>query len=181
MPYAPSGSVESRGGCSAITDEAGQFRIEHVMMGTFGVEAIKPEDGYVAFAGTSVKETVTITPNQSSATVLLKLGAKPGMVLPTVTDKVTGRPVMNFNFGWAIYDPERLNGSVSGGQAMGHGDKYALVPPEKLLVLRVVASGYKEWSYRDPSDSSRPAAVRLHASEVKELFVELEPEETATR
>jgi hypothetical protein len=48
-------------------------------MGTFGVEAIKPEDGYIAFAGTSVKEMVTLTPSQLSATVALKLGPKPGV------------------------------------------------------------------------------------------------------
>jgi hypothetical protein len=179
MPYAPSGSVESRGGCPATTDEAGQFRIEHVVMGSFGVEAIKPEDGYTAFAGTSAKEMVTLTPNKPSATVVLKLGPKPGLVLPEVTDKLTGKPVLAFRIGWAIYDPERLHGSLSGGQEMGHGDKHALVPPEKLLVLTVVAPGYKEWTYRDASDASRPALVRLHPSEVKELFVELEPEETA--
>jgi hypothetical protein len=34
------------------TDGVGQFRIDHVAMGEIVVEAIKPEDGYVAFAGT---------------------------------------------------------------------------------------------------------------------------------
>src|SRR6516165_9206092 len=62
---APSGSNEARGGCPVTTDEAGQFRIDHMAMRTFGVEAIKPEGGYVAFAGTSVKEVVTLTPSQS--------------------------------------------------------------------------------------------------------------------
>src|SRR5271169_1230241 len=92
MIGAPSGSKESRGDCPATTDEAGQFRIDHMAMGTFGVEAIKPEDGYIAFAGTSVKEMVTLTPRQSSATVALKLGPKPGVVLPRVKDKSTGKP-----------------------------------------------------------------------------------------
>ena len=77
MRGAPAGSKESRGDCpAATTDEVGQFRIDHVAMGTIGVEAIRPEDGYVAFAGTSVSELVTLTPNQSSATVVLKLGPK---------------------------------------------------------------------------------------------------------
>src|SRR5215469_6924709 len=71
MRGAPAGSREARGDCpAATTDEAGQFRIEHVSMGTFYLEAIKPEDGYIAFAGTSVKEMVTLTPSQSSATVV---------------------------------------------------------------------------------------------------------------
>ena len=84
MRDAPAGSRESRGGCpAATTDQAGQFRIDHVAMGTTGVEAIKPEDGYVAFAGTSVSEVVTLTPNQRSATVVLKLGPKAGRLIPT--------------------------------------------------------------------------------------------------
>ena len=64
MPGAPWGSTEARGDCPVTTDEAGQFRIDHVATGTFGVEAIKPEDGYIAFAGTSAREMVTLTSNQ---------------------------------------------------------------------------------------------------------------------
>ena|SRR5215472_7869759 len=55
MRDAPAGSRESRGECAAAaapTDGVGQFRIDHVAMGEIVVEAIKPEDGYVAFAGT---------------------------------------------------------------------------------------------------------------------------------
>jgi hypothetical protein len=47
MIGAPSGSKEARGDCPVTTDQAGQFRIDHMAMGTFGVEAIKPEDGAV--------------------------------------------------------------------------------------------------------------------------------------
>ena len=51
-------------------------------MGATGVEAIKPEDGYIAFAGTSVSQVVTLTPDQSFATVVLKLGPKAGILIP---------------------------------------------------------------------------------------------------
>lgn len=44
------------------TDEAGQFRVDHVAMGAIGVKAIKLEDGNVAFAGNGVTELVTLTP-----------------------------------------------------------------------------------------------------------------------
>jgi len=82
MLGAPAGSKESRGDCPATTDAAGKFQIDHVAMGTFGVEAIKLEDGYVAFAGTSVKKVVTLTSNQSSATVLLKLALSQACSFP---------------------------------------------------------------------------------------------------
>ena len=57
-------------------------------MGRFGVEAINPEDGYVAFAGTSLKEIVTLTPSQSSATVALKLSPKSHSGGQTITQGI---------------------------------------------------------------------------------------------
>ncbi len=180
MLDAPAGSKESRGDCPATTDEAGQFRIDHVAMGTFGVEAIKPEDGYIAFAGTSVKEFVTLTPNQSSATVALKLGPKPGRLLLSVKDKSTGKPIFVFQVSWAISDPDKPN-STSGGQIISLVKERALVPPEKNLGLTISARGYREWVYHDPDDPSRPATIRLQPGEEKELIVELESETAASR
>jgi len=114
---APAGPRESRGDCpAATTDEAGQFRIDHVAMGATDVEAIKPEDGYVAFAGTSVRDVVTLTPNQPSATVLLRLGPKAAVLLPSVKDKFTGEPVRDFQVNWAIFDSDEAD-SISSGQA----------------------------------------------------------------
>jgi hypothetical protein len=114
---APARSRESRGDCpAATTDEAGQFRIDHVAMGATDVEAIKPEDGYVAFAGTSVRDVVTLTPNQPSATVLLRLGPKAAVLLPSVKDKFTGEPVRDFQVNWAIFDSDEAD-SISSGQA----------------------------------------------------------------
>jgi hypothetical protein len=182
MMGAPSGSREARGDCpAATTDGEGQFRIDHMKMGTFGVEAIKPEDGYVAFAGTSVKEMVTLTPNQSSATVVLKLGPKAGMLLPSVKDKFTGNPITDFEVSWLIIDPDQPNSSSSGGQAIRRGIRGAIVPPDEYLVLTIYARGYKKWFYHDPSDPSRPAFIRLQPGEEKELLVELGPQEPTVR
>jgi hypothetical protein len=116
-------------------------------MGEIVVEAIKPEDGYVAFAGTSVKEDVTLTRSQSSATVVLKLGPKPGVLLPSVKDKFTGKPVTEFDVSWEHSD--KPNSSLSGGQTISQQDRRAIVPPEKYLVLTISARGYKKWVYHD--------------------------------
>ena len=182
MMGAHAGSREAVGDCpAATTDDAGHFRIDHMAMATFGVEAIKPEDGYIAFAGTSVKKTVILTPNRSSATVVLKLGPKPGVLLPSVTDKSTGKPITSYMFQWQIFDSPQPNVTYSGGQTISRVDERALVPPRKYLVLTISAPGYKKWIYCDPSDPSRPALIRLQPSEEKELLVELEPEEPAAR
>jgi hypothetical protein len=176
MMGAPSGSKEARGGCPVITDEAGQFRIDHVAMGTFGVEAVKPEDGYVAFAGTSAREMVTLTTSQSSATVVLKLGPKPGVLLPSVKDKFTGKLATDFLVSWEFFDSDKPNSSRSGGQIISQGIRGTIVPPEKYLVVTICADGYKKWFYHDPSDPSLPAFIRLQPGEEKELLVELEPQ-----
>ena len=181
MIGAPAGSKEARGDCPATTDEAGQFRIDHVAMGTFGVEAIKPEEGYIAFAGTSVKKMVTLTTSQSSATVALKLGPKPGVLLPSVKDKFTGKPLTDFEIRWMFPGPDQPNSSSSGGQTISQGVRRAIVPPEKYLVLTIFARGYKKWFYHDPSDPSRPEFIRLQPGEEKELLVELEPQAPAAR
>ncbi len=174
MIGAPSGSKESRGSCPVTTDQAGQFRIDHMAMGTFGIEAIKPDEGYIAFAGTSVKKFVTITPSQLSATVALQLGPKPGVVfLPSVKDKLTGQSITSFQVTWEISTP---NGSVSGGEEIGGGNKRTIVPPEINIRLSISTPGYKKWTYRDPSDPSQPALIRFQPGEVKELSVELDPE-----
>jgi hypothetical protein len=150
-------------------------------MGTFDVEAIKPEDGYIAFAGTSVTDVVTLTPSQTSATVVLKLGPKPGVLLLSVTDKTTGKPMMSFLESWAIIDPNSPNASYSGGQTIEQGTERALVPPGKDLLLTISADGYKKWVYHDPSDPSRPALLHLQPNEEKRLLVELEPQAPAAR
>jgi hypothetical protein len=181
MTSAPSGSKEARGSCAVTSDEAGKFHVDHVAMGTFGVEAIKPDDGYIAFAGTSVSKVVTLTPSQSSATVVLKLGPKPGVLVLTVKDKLTGEPMMSFLESWAIVDSDSPNTSYSGGQTVEPGTERALVPPEKYLLLTISADGYKKWVYHDPSDPSRPAFLHLRPSEEKKLLVELEPQAPTAR
>ena len=150
-------------------------------MGTFGVEAIKPEEGYIAFAGTSVRKMVTLTTSQSSATVALKLGPKPGVLLPSVKDKFTGKPLTDFEIRWMFPGPDQPNSSSSGGQTISQGVRRAIVPPEKYLVLTIFARGYKKWFYHDPSDPSRPAFLRLQPGEEKELLVELEQQAPAAR
>lgn len=129
---------------------------------------------------------VTLTPSQSSATLVLKLGPKAGVLIPTVKDKFTGNPVTDFEISWTIFDSDNPNSSYSGGQGMHqqgmhHGIGRAIVPPEKYLVLTISARGYKKWIYRDPSDPSRPAFIRLQPGEEKELLAELEPQEPAAR
>ena len=124
---------------------------------------------------------VTLTPTKSAATVALKLGPKPGVLLPSVKDKLTGQPIISFQVSWEIVDANNPNRHSSGGQDITQGIKRAIVPPEKYLLLTISAPGYKKWVYHDPSDSSRLGFIRWQPNEEKELLVELEPEASAAR
>jgi len=131
--------------------------------------------GGVESRSTRVKQFVTLTSSQSSATVVLKLGPKAGVLLPTVKDKFTGEPVTDFQVSWTILDSDEAS-SISGGETIGQETRRTIVPPEKYLVLTISARGYKKWIYHDPSDPSRPAFIRFQPGEEKELLVELEPQ-----
>jgi hypothetical protein len=174
MIGAPSGSEEARGDCQASTDDAGQFHIDHLAMGTFGVEAIKPDQGYIAFAGTSAKQEVTLTLTQSSATVALKLGPRPGVLFPRVEDKSTGEPIKEFEVSWTILDADEAS-SISGGETISRETGRTVVPPNHYFVLTISARGYKKWIYHEPSNPSRPVFIRFEPGEEKEVLVELEP------
>jgi hypothetical protein len=144
-------------------------------MGTFALEAVKDED-YIAFPDANVYEVVTLTPNQRAASVVLKFGPKAGRLLPSVTDKVTGKPIVDCELDWRIFDPENPGSIMRGDQLIRQGERVALVPPRKYLIVTISAPGYKTWHYQDSSDPSRPAFIRLQGGEEKELVLELEPQ-----
>jgi len=160
-------SKKARGDCPVTTDEGGQFRIDHGAMGTFGIEAIKLEDSYVAFAGTRVKGHLNTEPVGGDN--VLKLGPKPDMLLPSVEDKFTGKPVITFQ--------EILTrvGAPQPGRPSDR-DQARDTSTRKISCSDNLEPGYKKWIYHDPYDPSRPAFIRLQQGEEKELFVELEPQ-----
>ena len=159
--------------CPAQTDGNGQFQIEHLPMGTFGVVASKNEDGYAGFDQTGMP-TVTLTPEAPLANVVVKLGPKEGILVPSVKDKFTGKPVYDFVLRWHLDGP---NSSWSGGGGFSRWSTRMPIPAEKDVFIDVVsARGYKKWVPTDPSDPSRPLQLHLQHGEVKSLSVELEPE-----
>jgi hypothetical protein len=183
-PAGRSGANMARGKCrlAATTDELGQFRIDHVAMGTFGVEPITPDEDYIDFgldpAGYYFGEIVTVTPNQSATTIVLKLGPKAGKLLLSVTDKVTGQPIVgDYGLSWTIF-PGPPSKVITGREIVREGERIVRVPSGKYLDVTISTLDYKPWHYQDPSDPSRPAFIYLQAGEDKELLVELEPQGT---
>ena len=168
------GSGSSCGG--AQTDAHGQFSIR-VPLRKIGVFAQKPDGGYWPSAieirmpktgPTTGIKTVTLTREVPTATVRLKIGPRPATLKLEVKDKATGKPVP-YNVRWIGVDNAMINAferPTSGELA---------IPPGVDVILTIHAKGYRRWFYIDPS-TSQPT-LRLASGEVKELEVELEPEE----
>ena len=160
--------------CSAQSDGSGQFQMDHLPMGTFGVVASKDEDGYAGPNPSDEIQTVTLTPEAPMANVVLKLGPKGGILVPSVRDKVTGKPVYGFVLSWWVDGTE---GSWSGGAGFSRWTTRTSIPAEKDVIIgRVSARGYKTWVASDQSNPSGRLHVNLHRGEYKSLSIELEPE-----
>ena len=154
------------------TDSRGQFSIR-VPLGEIGVYAENQNAGYwrVVEASPSRRKEihkVKLTRDAPTATVNLDLGPRPGLLKFNVKDKTTGKPIEAFTTRWIGMD-EPLMWSLHGPATQ------TPIPAGIDVILTIHAKGYRRWFYLDPS-TSQPT-IRLASGEVRELAVELEPEE----
>ncbi len=169
------GSGTSCGGTQ--TDAQGRFSI-HVPLGEVGVFAQKMEGGYwpasyemrTPSTGRTIGlKTVKLTREVPTATVKLKIGPRPVTLTFEVNNKATGNPVKAYNVRWIGVDNQMMNSTE------GPGLGSLAIPPGVDVILTIQAKGYRRWFYIDPS-TSQPI-LRLASGEVRQLDVELEPEE----
>lgn len=153
--------------CRACTDKDGRFKIEHLKTGTYGVFAEKEEEGYTEW-NQSPGQMVKITIERSSANVTIQLSPRGGILIGSVKDKTSGKPVEAISVRYMDVD------KGGGGFTRANGNFRMTVPTATDLVVAVSAEGYKSWIYTDPSDSSHPV-LRLASGERKVLEIELEP------
>lgn len=113
---------QSNSTCVTHTDETGQFEIDHLPMGTYTITASKNDDGYAELGQGTPMPEVTLTPEQPLASVIVKLGAKQGILIPVVKDNVTGKPVFDFFLSGRLMFPTVV-GQARQGSASG--------PPER--------------------------------------------------
>ncbi|HEY4899821.1 MAG TPA: carboxypeptidase-like regulatory domain-containing protein [Terriglobales bacterium] len=169
------------GNCLAITDETGQYHMDHLPMGTFFLIASKEEDGYPPYMAGRERQTVTLTPGYPVGTVIAKLGQQEGILAPSVRDKVTGRPVKIFRLRFEMErtDPSQQQGGAA--RSFGRAVTRTAIPVDRGLSIEVSARGYKKWVYVDPSNPSAKFPVRVQRGEIKSLDIELQPEEENTQ
>jgi hypothetical protein len=155
----------------ARTDRTGQFQVDDMPMGTFGVTAQKIEEGYDGLADGTATPMVTITPEEPLASVIIKLGPKSGFLNPSVRDQATGKLIQKFTIGWFYSVP---HGHVSGTDTFNHiSDKLTChpprvnIPPTKEVSIIVTADGYKKWV---------GGPLKMQSGEERALSVDMQPE-----
>lgn len=158
--------------CNTATDQAGQFEIQHLAMGTFTISAVKEEDGYSGQnngPGHPGQKAV-LTLQQPTANVTVNLAAKAGTLIASVRDSVTGKPVDNIRVLYMAATDERAGSGQAGGYM--RGEVRLNLPTTSDFIVFITAPGYKPWFYNDPVDGP---SLRLASGEQKTLDVELEP------
>jgi len=156
--------------CTLFTDHLGKFQIDHVKNGTYALSAEKPEDGYGS--NRMGGQQITVSDADPLHVVTIKLGPRGGILTCLLTDKLTGKPI-------ELDKPtltDRVNFAVKGtciSSPMKASVKVTL-PAETDVTITATVKGYKDWSYRDPSDSTR-SVLRLASGERRVLKIEMEP------
>ena len=154
--------------CRVPTDNDGRFTIEHLKLGKYQVFAINETEGY-SIENQSPGQDVEITVEQPWPNVTIQQHARGGVLLGSITDKLTGKQIND-----AQIEITAIDRNGDGGSALVRGDFHVAVSPDCDLLVVVMAKGYRGWIYTDPSNPSRPV-LRLASGEQKTLHIQLEP------
>jgi len=160
---------------TADSNNDGQFVIGDLEPGTYDIYGESDAAGYpnttLSFYGGENPIEVTLG-NCGTATVVLVLGPKAGVLNGTLLDSVTGRPIASPHAPRFIV--ERAFNREDSIEFSGPAKFRWLVPPWVEVTLKVTAEGYRPWLYADPSDPSKPLPFQLESGEEKILKIELE-------
>jgi hypothetical protein len=158
------------------TDARGSCALSHLNLEKYFVFAGKSEDGYPELAysffvprGTRPTEAI-LSEDHPSDEVIVHLGPKAGILMGTVADAATGKPLnANVEFRW-ISDPDKF---LSGG-GLTKASFRILVPSDVALKMIVSLDGYENWVY-GVDGAKRGKPLLLHPGEEETLDIRLRP------
>jgi hypothetical protein len=135
------------------TDESGFFLIDRLDFGNYYVGAMKEEEGYgsidSSFFNDNPLPTVLISAQHRFADVIVNLGPKAGILMGTISDALTGKPIPA-GFGLAqVKDRTKWMGTSAAPNFR------VLIPSSKEMEVKVSAPGYEAWVYPDPTIPSQ--------------------------
>lgn len=157
--------------CMTASDSEGRFQTEPLEAGNYRIFALKESDGYTNF-DQGPGEPVTVSTSDPTPNVVIRLKPRAGMVIASVRDKITGKPIDSFTV-----DYLSVQKRASGGSSGAHEGTLSLaLPTASDILLVVTAQGYRTWYY---SDGDSPL-LRLSSGEKRTLDIQLEPTKETT-
>lgn len=165
----------------ANTDETGYFAI-HISpswFGKFAVGAEKLDESYLnmtnQFYSDGKFETVVLTSRNRTATVIIRLGPKAGILLGTVADAVTGVPLNPC----VEFRRAKNPGNFLAVSGLVNAKYRVLVPSKTDVLMKVWYGGHNPWYYPGTMDKSLSRPVNLEPGEETKLDIRLEPDSNA--
>lgn len=135
------------------TDGVGSFIIEQLDFGTYDVNGGKEEDGYPqtdwSLYADRPAAAAILTIEKPVADVVLKFGPKAAVIMGSVRDAVTGKP-LNSTFKLSRDESRWISTSAP-------PEFRFLIPSNTAIDVEVSASGYKRWRYDEAFPDSRLA------------------------
>jgi hypothetical protein len=153
------------------TDESGFFLIDRLEFGNYYVGAMREQEGYASTDSGFFKDlpltTAEVSPQHRIAQVVVNLGSKAGILIGTVSDAVTGKPIPAGFWLVQVKDRNKWEGKSASP------DFRVLIPSSKEIELKVSAPGYEPWVYPDPTIPSQ--VLRMDPGSEIHLDIRLKP------
>jgi hypothetical protein len=158
------------------SDKDGRFaiHIQRSWFGKFGVATKKDDEDYpdmsLQFYSAGKFERVTLTPEQSAASVTIRLGPKAGVLWGTVTDAETGEGLN------PCVDLKRASGpnNFLSGSGLVNAKYRLLIPSDTDVLIKLYLNGYKSWYYPGTSDRSSAGVARLGPGDERKIDIKLQ-------
>ena len=143
------------------TNLSGVCSLELHSAGQYAILASKEQDGYPRqypfYTGLNVapQAMVNITAGHFNETVVTHLGKRAGILIGTVRDAETGKPLnANVEFRWVAEPSNFLSGS-----GLTNATFRILVPADAPLTMVVSLDGYENWRYMLGPGEARDALL----------------------
>ena len=159
------------------SNAAGHFLIENLPAGTCEIFGESEVDDYpdTSLPFYSNEEPVKATVRDvDTATIVLVLGPRAGVLCGEVLDKTTGKAIVSQHAPRFIV--RKVSNREDSIEFLGPAKFHWLIRPATEVTLEVIAEGYKPWVYADPSNPSGPLTFRLESGEERILNIELDPD-----
>jgi hypothetical protein len=155
------------------TDSSGTCTRNDLPIGTYLVDAMKPEDGYpdlrfALYRPQSRAIEVVLTPGSPDYNVQFQVGPKAAKLKVNVIDDATGTSIDDPTI--ILRNPTVPTEMVSVGRA---SDSTVLIPSDKDVQVQVMANAYQSWQLTDHPELSGGKALHFRSSEMRELTIRL--------